>query len=111
MANGAWIDADALSAAGFLPLIYITYAGAAERSFEGIDIALAKGGCENIGYMRAEELEFLTDEGMMREWDSMELLKRWDQQSRKGGGGSGCGAKSRESAEYGRGRYNECYGT
>lgn len=49
----------------FLPLIYFTYPETAKRSLEEIDIIFAKGYCENIGYVKAaQELEFLTDEGI-----------------------------------------------
>ena len=58
---------NALPAADFLPLIYITYAGTAKRSLDGTDIMFAKGGCENVGYVRAEELDFLKDESRIRE--------------------------------------------
>lgn len=49
----------------FLPVIYFTYPETAKRSLEEIDIIFAKGYCENIGYVKAaQELEFLTDEGI-----------------------------------------------
>ena len=40
---------NALPAADFLPLIYITYAGAAERSLEGTDINFAKEAAGTLG--------------------------------------------------------------
>ncbi len=49
----------------FLPVIYFTYPETARRSLEEIDIIFAKGYVENIGYVKAaQELEFLTDEGI-----------------------------------------------
>lgn len=49
----------------FLPLIYFTYPETARRSLEEIDIIFAKGFVENIPYVRAaQELEFLSDEGI-----------------------------------------------
>ena len=63
----------------FLPIIYFTYPETAKRSLEEIDIIFAKGYCENIRYVKAaQDLEFLTDEGIdakAREYGLVEELR------------------------------------
>ena len=60
-----------------------------------------KGGCENNGYVRTEELDFTTDEGMMR-MRRFGIGEEIGSNGRgKGGGGSGYSARRRGSGRMG----------